>query len=64
MARIAMRSGFTLVPEGTHVFRIFNVTYDEEFGKLTVFMVDGPRPRRRDRREYPVRWGSRCGRER
>jgi len=40
MARIAMRSGFTLVPEGTHVFRIFNVTYDEEFGKLTVFMVN------------------------
>lgn len=40
MARIAMTSGFTLVPEGTHVFRIYNVTYDEEFGKLTVFMVN------------------------
>lgn len=39
MARIAMTSGFSLVPEGTHVFRIYNVTYDEEFGKLTVFMV-------------------------
>lgn len=40
MARIAMTSGFTLVPEGTHVFRIYNVTYDEEFGKLIVFMVN------------------------
>lgn len=39
MARIAMTNGFSLVPEGTHVFRIYNVTYDEEFGKLTVFMV-------------------------
>lgn len=40
MARIAMTSGFSLVPEGTQVFRIYNVTYDEEFGKLTVFMVN------------------------
>ena len=40
MARIAMTNGFSLVSEGTHVFRIYNVTYDEEFGKLTVFMVN------------------------
>ena len=40
MARITMTSGFSLVPEGTQVFRIYNVTYDEEFGKLTVFMVN------------------------
>lgn len=40
MARIRMTSGFTLIPEGTHVFRIYNVTYDEAFGKLTVFMVN------------------------
>ena len=40
MARIPMTNGFSLVPEGVHVFRIYNVTYDEEFGKLTVFMVN------------------------
>lgn len=39
MARIPMTSGFTLVPEGEHVFRIFDVDYDEKFGKLTVKMV-------------------------
>ena len=40
MARITMTSGFSLVPEGTQVFRIYNVTYDEECVKLTVFMVN------------------------
>ena len=40
MARIPMTNGFSLVPEGVHVFRIYNVTYDEEFGKLTIFMVN------------------------
>ena len=39
LARIAMTSGFTLVPEGEHVFRIYDVKYDEDFGKLTVRMV-------------------------
>lgn len=39
MARIPMTSGFTLIPEGEHVFRIYDVTYDEDFGKLTVKMV-------------------------
>ena len=39
MARIPMTSGFTLVPEGVHVFRIYDATYDEDFGKLTVKMV-------------------------
>ena len=40
MARIPMTSGFTLIPEGEHVFRIYDVTYDEEFGKLVVKMVN------------------------
>lgn len=40
MARIAMTSGFTLVPEGTQVFRIYNTTYDEEFGKVAVYLVN------------------------
>ena len=29
MARIPMTSGFTLIPEGTYVFRIYDVSYDE-----------------------------------
>lgn len=39
MARIPMTSGFTVIPEGEYVFRIYDVQYDEEFGKLTVRMV-------------------------
>lgn len=40
MATISMTSGFTLIPEGTHVFRIYQVDYNEEFGKLVVHMVN------------------------
>jgi hypothetical protein len=29
-----MTSGFTLIPEGTYVFRIYAASYDEEFGKI------------------------------
>lgn len=36
MARIPMRSGFTLIPEGRHPFRITKVDYDERFGKLLI----------------------------
>ena len=32
MARIPMTSGFTLIPEGTYVFLIYDAKYDEEFG--------------------------------
>lgn len=39
MARIPMTSGFSVIPEGEYVFRIYDVQYDEEFGKLTVCMV-------------------------
>lgn len=39
MARIPMTNGFTLIPEGEHVFRIYDVTYNEEFGKMVVKMV-------------------------
>ena len=39
MAKIKLaKSGFTLVPEGTHVFKITNVDFNETFGKLTVTM--------------------------
>lgn len=40
MAIIPMTSGFTLCPEGEHIFRIYKVDYDEEFGKLVVHLVN------------------------
>ena len=40
MARIPMTSGFVLCPEGTHIFRIYDATYNEEFGKIEVKMVN------------------------
>ena len=40
MARIPMTSGFTLIPEGTYVFRVYAPTYDEEFGKIEVKLVN------------------------
>lgn len=39
MATIPMTGGFALVPEGTHIFRIYNVEYDPAFGKLVVHMI-------------------------
>ena len=40
MAMIPMTSGFSICPEGTHVFRIYKVEYNEEFGKLVVHFVN------------------------
>lgn len=40
MARIPMTSGFVLIPEGIHVFRIYAASYDEDFGKIEVKMVN------------------------
>lgn len=40
MANIQLTSGFTICPEGKHIFRIYKVTYDETFGKLAVHMVN------------------------
>ena len=40
MARIPMTSGFTLIPEGTYVFRIYDAKYDEEFGKIEIKLVN------------------------
>ena len=40
MARIPMTSGFTLIPEGTYVFRIYDATYDEDFGKIEIKLVN------------------------
>lgn len=38
MAKIGLTSGFTLVPEGTHIFKITGVNYKEAFGKLEISM--------------------------
>lgn len=40
MARIPMTSGFTLIPEGEYIFKIYDVTYDEDFGKIQVKLVN------------------------
>lgn len=40
MARIPMTSGFVLIPEGTYIFRIYEASYDEEFGKIVVKLVN------------------------
>lgn len=40
MAMIPMTSGFSICPEGVHVFRIYKVDYNEEFGKLVIHLVN------------------------
>lgn len=40
MARIPMTSGFSLIPEGVYVFRIYDATYDEDFGRIEVKLVN------------------------
>lgn len=40
MARVPMTSSFMLIPEGTHVFRIYDATYDEDFGRIEVKLVN------------------------
>lgn len=39
MARIPLTAGFQIIPEGTYVFRIDSVEYDENFGKMVIGMV-------------------------
>lgn len=39
MARIQLTNGFALIPEGIHIFRISDVIYDEDFGKILIKMV-------------------------
>ena len=40
MATIPMTSGFTVCPAGKHVFRIYDVKYNADFGKLEIKMVN------------------------
>ncbi len=40
MAKIKLsEGGYTPIPEGTHIFKITKVTYDEDFGKLEAEMI-------------------------
>lgn len=39
MARIPMTNGFVIIPEGAHIFRIYDAHYDEDFGKIEIKMV-------------------------
>ena len=40
MAKIKLsKGGFTPIPEGTHVFKITNAEYDEDFGIVDIQMV-------------------------
>lgn len=38
MARIGLTNGFSIIPEGTHIFKIVEVSYKEDFGKLEIAM--------------------------
>lgn len=38
MSIIKLTKGFSLIPEGTHIFKITEVGYKEEFGKLEIKM--------------------------
>ena len=40
MAIIPMTSGFSLCPQGEHIFRIYKVDYNEDFGKLLIHLVN------------------------
>lgn len=40
MSRIPLSGGFVLIPEGTEVFRIYDVVEHEDFGKIEVKLVD------------------------
>ena len=41
MATIKMTGmNFTVCPEGRHIFRIYKVDFNEEFGKITIYMVN------------------------
>ena len=40
MATIQLTSGFTVCPEGAHIFRIYKVDYNQDFGKLNIYLVN------------------------
>lgn len=40
MTRIPTTSGFMVIPEGVYVFRIYDASYDEDFGKIKIKLVN------------------------
>ena len=40
MATIQMTNNFTVCPEGRHIFRIYKVDFNQDFGKVLVYMVN------------------------
>lgn len=38
MGKIALSEGYSLIPEGTHIFKIVEVNYKEAYGKLEIKM--------------------------
>lgn len=40
MPTIQLTNGFTVCPEGVHIFRIYKVEYNQEFGKLNIYLVN------------------------
>lgn len=38
MGKIALSESFSVIPEGTYIFKITNVNYKEQFGKLEITM--------------------------
>ena len=49
MAKIQLtQNSFSPVPEGIHVFRIYDVEYDEEFGKIQIYLVNAQGILRKD----------------
>lgn len=40
MPTIQLPNNFTVCPEGIHVFRIYKVDYNQDFGKLTISLVN------------------------
>ena len=40
MANITLTRGYKLCPEGEHIFRIWRVDYDKEFGKVVVYLIN------------------------
>lgn len=40
MANISLTGGFTVCPEGRHIFRIYKVDYNKDFGKLAIYLVN------------------------
>ena len=40
MANIKLSGGFKVCPEGKHIFRIYRVDYDPDFGRIAVYLVN------------------------